>query len=134
MEHLFSPCTRLYDLLDSHDLLDNFHVDPRELMQEQSLDVSTEDFLSAKRAFTYADLYALLGNESTVLWLTPHASVMPTNSRWVRYWGELGDQTDSFSTPTVKTWSPWLALPSIYWRFPMLLYDCWQQAPFIQSF
>jgi hypothetical protein len=71
MEHLFSPCTRLRDALESQG--DN---DPPEGLQELNLDVSTEDLLSAERAFTFADLYAMLGNEDTVAWLTPHAAIM----------------------------------------------------------
>jgi hypothetical protein len=46
-------------------------------LQELNLDVSTEALLSAERAFTYADLHAVLGNddETLVAWLTPHAFV-----------------------------------------------------------
>jgi hypothetical protein len=45
-------------------------------LQELNLDVSTEELLSAERAFTYADLYAVLGNENhPVLLLTPNAAV-----------------------------------------------------------
>jgi hypothetical protein len=64
MERLFSPCTRLHDLI---------YYDP---FPELNLNVSTEEFLSAERAFTFADLYAMLGNEDTVAWLTPHAAVI----------------------------------------------------------
>jgi hypothetical protein len=71
MERLFSPCTRLHDILESA----GSHF--RRPLQELKLDVSNEELLSAERAFTYADLYALLGNESTVLWLTPTAAVVP---------------------------------------------------------
>jgi hypothetical protein len=49
----------------------------RELLQELNLDVSTDELLSAERAFTYADLHAMLGNGNTFLWLTPHAAVVP---------------------------------------------------------
>jgi hypothetical protein len=45
-------------------------------LRELNLNVSTEELLSVKRAFTYADLYAMLGNDETVVWLTPHAAVM----------------------------------------------------------
>jgi hypothetical protein len=65
MERLFSPCTRLQDLLDDYP----------EGLQELNLDVSTEELLSAERAFTYADVYAMLGNGETTAWLTPHAAV-----------------------------------------------------------
>jgi hypothetical protein len=51
MERLFSPCTRLRDTLELE-----------EFFEELNLDVSTEELLSAERAFTYADLYAMLGN------------------------------------------------------------------------
>jgi hypothetical protein len=85
MEDLFSPCTFLRELLDSVDHsrekdwenFDEWHdVD---LFQELNLNVSTEEFLSAKRAFTYADFYAMLGNAETVAWLTPHASISRDN-------------------------------------------------------
>jgi hypothetical protein len=76
MEHLFSPCTRYRDIAESQeDRLEELRGPP-ELLQELNLDVSTEDFLREKRAFTYADLYALLTNGNMVLWLTPHATVM----------------------------------------------------------
>jgi hypothetical protein len=70
MEHLFSPCTRLYDLLESRD-----RRGLPELLRELNLDVSTEELLSAERAFTYADLFAMLENRNTFAWLTPHAAV-----------------------------------------------------------
>jgi hypothetical protein len=95
MEQLFSPCTRLYDLLqsqgDPHDFRDQrpeFRDHP-ELLRELDLDVSTEELLSAERAFTYADLHALLGNEFTVLWLTPHAAVVHEDSKGVSSWHRL---------------------------------------------
>jgi hypothetical protein len=80
MERLFSPCTRLLDIVESQGL------DPPEDLQELNLDVSTEEFISAERAFTYADLYAMLGNENAVVWLTPHAAVMPDRGRWIHAW------------------------------------------------
>ena len=56
-----------------------------ELLQELNLDVSTEELLSAERAFTYADLYALLGKELdggiTFAWVTLPAVVMRANGR-----------------------------------------------------
>jgi hypothetical protein len=70
MEGLFSPCTRLHDMFESQG-----RSAPPETLQELNLDVSTEDFLSAERAFTYVDLHAVQGNEDTVVWLTPHAFV-----------------------------------------------------------
>ena len=44
-------------------------------MRELNLNVSTEELLTAERGFTYADLYAMLGYEETVLWFTPDAAV-----------------------------------------------------------
>jgi hypothetical protein len=86
MERLFSPCTRLQDLIESQ----GEGGRPRGL-QELNLNVSTEELVSAERAFTYADLHAMLGNEDMVAWLTPHAAVA-SNSPSVFYsWRELGD-------------------------------------------
>jgi hypothetical protein len=64
------------------------------LFQELNLDVSTEELLNSERAFTYADLYAMLGNVSmvhTVLWLTPHAAVALENGSAIFYWQVLHD-------------------------------------------
>jgi hypothetical protein len=77
MERLFSPCNRLRNLLQSQ----GRHV-PRGL-RELNLDVSTEEFLSAERAFTYADLYAMLGDGETMARLTPHAVVMRPDGTWM---------------------------------------------------
>jgi hypothetical protein len=85
MEHLFSPCTRLQDMLEDergHDF-DN--------VNELNLDISTEELLSAERAFTYADLYAMLENGKTVAWLTPHTAVVRVDGEGACYWGELRD-------------------------------------------
>jgi hypothetical protein len=49
------------------------HPEP---FQELNLDVSTEELLSAERAFTYADLHAMLGKKDTIAWLSPHAAVV----------------------------------------------------------
>jgi hypothetical protein len=54
-----------------------------ELLQELNMDVSTEAFLSAERAFIYSDLYVMLGNEHAVVWLTPNAAVMPADGKWM---------------------------------------------------
>jgi hypothetical protein len=70
MERLFSPCTRYRNQLESRG-----RFPPPDGLQELNLDVPTEELLSAETAFTYADLYAMLGNESTVAWLTPGAGV-----------------------------------------------------------
>jgi hypothetical protein len=75
MERLFSSCTRYEDILNSLRPLGGELRDPRETFQELDLDVSIEELLSAERAFTYGDLYAMLGNENTIAWLTPHAAV-----------------------------------------------------------
>jgi hypothetical protein len=94
MERLFTPCTRLHDLLeenqeeyieyeyDSHDC-------NGETLKELNLNVSTEEFLSAERAFTYADLYAMLGNQNTFAWLTPNAAVTREGERAVYSWEQL---------------------------------------------
>jgi hypothetical protein len=58
----------------------------RELRQELNLDVPAEELLSAEKAFTYTDLYALFGSETTVLWLTQYAAVVRDDDRldsWV---------------------------------------------------
>jgi hypothetical protein len=86
MEHLFSPCTRLSDLLESRG-----REGHREWLQELNLDVSTEDLISARRAFTYADLHALLENEDTVAWLTPHTAVAREDGKGLNYWEELDE-------------------------------------------
>jgi hypothetical protein len=64
MESLFSPCTRYRAVLGSQCPY-----------PELNLNVSADDFLSAERGFTYAGLYAMLGNREAVAWLTPHAFV-----------------------------------------------------------
>jgi hypothetical protein len=74
MERLVSPCNLLHNILESQSRVEEFRG-PLERLQELNLDISTEEFLSAERAFTYADLYAFLGNQQTVLWMTPHAAV-----------------------------------------------------------
>jgi hypothetical protein len=88
MEHLFSPCTRLFDIFENHNAFaeaddrDRFFENVAHLTEffetgkELNLDVSTEELLSAETAFTYADLYAIIENGRTVAWLTPHAAVV----------------------------------------------------------
>jgi hypothetical protein len=88
MEHLFSPCTRLYDLIESRRQVESFRT-RRELLQEQSMDVSTTELLSAETGFTYADLYAMLGNKKAVLWMTPHAAVMPDGGIGIHPWYQM---------------------------------------------
>jgi hypothetical protein len=74
MERLFSPSTRsrYRDILESHGRLEEFRA---HRVQELNLNASIEELVSAESAFTYADLYAMLGNKDTVVWLTPHAAV-----------------------------------------------------------
>jgi hypothetical protein len=77
MERLFSPCTR--------GRLQAFRRGHTEPFQELNLDVSTEELLSAERALTYVDLYAMSGNEETIAWLTPHAVVARESKKVVHY-------------------------------------------------
>jgi hypothetical protein len=80
MERLFSPCTRCRDILDSQGRLEHFGDNP-ELPRELNLDVSIEELLSGEKAFTYANLYAMIGSEDTIAWLTPHAAIARTDGR-----------------------------------------------------
>jgi hypothetical protein len=86
MEHLFSPCTRYRNLLQSRGCRGS-----HEWSQERNLDVSTEEFLSVECAFTYADLYAMLGNENTLAWLTQHAAVAREGERAVHSWRQVDE-------------------------------------------
>jgi hypothetical protein len=97
MERLFSPCTRLQDRLESQG-----RIGRPAILQELNLDVSTEELRSAERAFTYADLYAMLGNGQTIAWLTPHAAVARKGGRGESYWVHLRSRAASISVPTVK--------------------------------
>jgi hypothetical protein len=78
MDGLFSPCTRLPATPYTRP-----HV-----LREIKLDVSAEELLSAERAFTYADLYAVLGSED-IAWLTPHAVVARQWEKIAVYWIQL---------------------------------------------
>jgi hypothetical protein len=104
MERLFSPCTRYRDILENQG-----HVAPHEWLQELNLNVSTEELLSAERAFTYADLYAVLGNDNTVAWLIPHVAVVRGYVRGMYCWGQL-DHAFGFNADgkeiVVKAFSP----------------------------
>jgi hypothetical protein len=91
MERLFSPCTRLLDLLESQ----GRRVSSEEL-RELNLDVSTGEFLSAERAFTYVDLYSMLGNGETIAWLTPDAVVTRGHGERMPFWGQLGERCFRF--------------------------------------
>jgi hypothetical protein len=88
---LFSPCTRLHDILERLGRLGAFREHDPEPLQELNLNVSAEALLSAERAFTYADLYAMLGNRNTVAWLTPHATVACEGWRAEHAWLQLDD-------------------------------------------
>jgi hypothetical protein len=75
MERLFSPWTRWHgDIQESQDHIGDISGHSK-LFQELHLDVSTEELLSAERAFTYANLHAVLGSSKTFAWLTPHSAV-----------------------------------------------------------
>jgi hypothetical protein len=64
MERLFSLCTRTRDIIERQGRLERLRgrIHNLALVQELNLDVSTEELLSAERAFTYTDLYVMLGN------------------------------------------------------------------------
>jgi hypothetical protein len=92
MEGLFSPCTRLRDIAESQGIFaDEFGAPNLELLRELNLDVSTEEFLSAERAFTFADIYAMIGNEDTIAWLTPHAAVSRRYGTAEHAWSNLDE-------------------------------------------
>jgi hypothetical protein len=87
MERLFSPCTRYRDIAESQE---DGVIGFQEFPEELNLDVSTAEFLSADRAFTYADLYAKLRNRKTIAWLTPHSFVARRNGPWLRLYDASG--------------------------------------------
>jgi hypothetical protein len=91
MERLFSPCTRFHDLAESIDRLGlrEFRRGLEPTLQELNLDVSTQELLSAERAFTYADVYDMLGNLLTLAWLTPHVAVIRNDAAVRNYWNQL---------------------------------------------
>jgi hypothetical protein len=91
MERLFSPCNRLHDGLERLGRLEEFRRLNPEPLQQLNLNVSTEEFSSDARGFTYADLHAMLGNGKTVAWLTPHAAVFREHGRAIFYWQVLHD-------------------------------------------
>jgi hypothetical protein len=66
-------------------------------LQELNLNESTEELLSAERAFTYADLYATIGNKDTVAWLTPHTAVVRSGGRAAYGWNHLDETRRCFS-------------------------------------
>jgi hypothetical protein len=124
MERLFLPCSRLHGILESQGWVRRHP----ELFQERNLNVSTEELLSAERGFTYADSYAMLGNGETVVWLTPHAAVARNGGRAMRHWNYREETTCSFCFSADGKNIVALAStpPSIYWRFAILFFDCWQ--------
>jgi hypothetical protein len=78
----------MYDLLESQ--VEDVRGCP-ELLKELNLDVSTGELLNAERAFTYADLHAMLESKETVAWLTPHAAIVHADGRAVYCWGQLDE-------------------------------------------
>jgi hypothetical protein len=82
MNRLFSPCNRLHDSLESQGVLEEVREYDRRLLRELNLDVSTEELLTAERAFTYADLYDIIKSGNIVAWLTPHAAFVRAGG-WV---------------------------------------------------
>jgi hypothetical protein len=80
----------MYDIFESQvEELSGLYSGRPELLKELNLDVSTGELLSAERAFSYANLYAMLENEKTVAWLTPYTAVVRADGREVEFWGEL---------------------------------------------
>jgi hypothetical protein len=87
MERLFSPCNRLYDQVESQGGLEALYGTA--YFTELNLDVSTQELLSAERAFTYADVYDMLGNRFTLAWLTPHVAVIRNHAVVRNSWNQL---------------------------------------------
>jgi hypothetical protein len=83
MECLFSPCAGLRNRLHN--------IDVYPILQEVNLDVTTEELLSAERALTYADLYALLGNRNMLAWVTPNATVAREAGSAMIAWAHLDE-------------------------------------------
>jgi hypothetical protein len=77
MEHLFSRCTGQLHILDSEEF--------------RGLQVTVKFFLSDERALTYADLYAMLGNGTSIAWLTPHAFVAHKYGSALDCWEQLDE-------------------------------------------
>jgi hypothetical protein len=101
MECLFSPCTRLFELLENQDDFEACEWEDSEPIKELNLDESTDELLSSEKAFTYADLYAMLENGETVAWLTPHAAVAREEGRGKYCWKSWMIRAASVSVPTV---------------------------------
>jgi hypothetical protein len=127
MERLFSPCNRLHALIESQDNFVALVRDDLRFTEELNLNVSSEDFLSTERAFTYVDLYGMLTNEYTVAWLTPHAMVALDGFRSGYNWEILTESACRFCfSVDGKDIMAFALSPNIYWRFAMLFFDCWQ--------
>jgi hypothetical protein len=78
----------MHDISESQGHPEEFRGNP-ELLQELNLDVSTEELLGAEGAFTYANLYDMLGNGEMVAWLTPHVAVARRGAiaqSWTSLW------------------------------------------------
>jgi hypothetical protein len=97
MEHLFSPCTRLNDLVEAG-YLDDLEEEEEDFenVKELNLDVSPQELLSAERGFTYAHLYAMVESKDTVAWLTPHATIVRPDGRAQTYVDILIDRYCQF--------------------------------------
>jgi hypothetical protein len=124
---MFSPCTRLHDILESQGRLGAFRGHNHKHLKELYLNVSTEELLSSERAFTYAGMYAMLESGRTVAWLTPHAAVVRSGGNAFIAWDQqLGVLYRFCFNADGKDIVASARYPSIYWRFAMLLFDCWQ--------
>jgi hypothetical protein len=87
--HLFSPRTRLNDLLESKVQFDDSEDEELrqdfENVKELKLAVSTQELRSAeteRRGFAYADMYAMLGNGDTIAWFTPSVYIVRADGKW----------------------------------------------------
>jgi hypothetical protein len=96
------------------------------------MDVSTEELLSAERAFTYADLYAMLGNGETIAWLTPHAAVALVDRRVARVWGQQEESCRLLFNADGNKIVAMARSPEHLLEFAMFFFDYWHQASFIQ--
>jgi hypothetical protein len=80
----------LHDLLASQGQLEEVRGLHPELFQELNLNASTEELLRSERAFTYADLHAMLeSGKKMVAWLTPHAALVSGSGRLVSTWDRI---------------------------------------------
>jgi hypothetical protein len=89
MIRLFTPCTWLFDLLENQNSLGDDEWEVILGVNELHLDTSTEELLSADGAFTFADLYAMIGNGDTVAWLTLDTAVTRGDGRGWQSWLNL---------------------------------------------